>query len=95
MRTAVGPFLIEIPPNVATMATITNLIISADLSYADIYISAIDGVEAAVKLLVKRKGEIAKTLSKQLITHRTPQLRFHVDEKGQELNRLDEILKSL
>ena len=69
--------------------------VSTDVSYADVYVSAITGGAEAVKFLTHRKGEMRAELAKQLQAHRAPVLRFHIDEEGEKVTKLERVLESL
>ena len=64
---------------------------AGDLSYAKIYISAIDGIESAkksVKGLESAQGYIRKQLGTRLHLRKSPELKFIADdsiEKGMDL----------
>ncbi len=79
-------------PRVAgKMLTVVNVKVSNDLSYAKVYISAIDGIDAAkrsVKGLESAQGYIRKQLGSRLHLRKSPELRFIADdsiEKGMDL----------
>ena len=95
LRTIVARQTIEIPPNLATIVAIANVKVSADLSYADIFVTAITGAEAAVKFLTARKGRMRAELARSLQAHRSPILRFHIDEEGERVRKLERVLESL
>ena len=87
-------------PRVSGMLSIIKVDVSNDLSYAKIYISAVEGIEVAreaVKGLKSASGFIRKRLGASLHLRKTPELKFIADdsiEKGFELfsklNRLAE-----
>lgn len=95
VRAIVGKHVVLIPPSMAMGVSVTQVRVSQDLQYADVYISAIQGVEAAMKHLKSRNRDIRKELSKQLTTYTIPQLRYKSDSRGEELSKLDELLNSL
>ncbi len=95
LRTIAARHAIEVPPNLATIVSIARVQVSGDLSYADVYVSAITGSEAAVKFLTHRKGEMRAELARHLQAHRAPLLRFHIDEEGERVTKLERVLESL
>ena len=96
IRKIAAVHVVEIPPGVATIVNVTRVTVSPDLHYADIFITAVSGVENAVSELNKRKSVIRHDLSRELASLYTiPSLRFHVDKKSQELSRLDELLDKI
>ena len=78
-------------PRVSDMLSIVKVDVSGDLSYAKIYISALEGEEVAkesVKGLKAASGFIRRRLGESLRLRKTPELRFVADasiEKGFEL----------
>lgn len=78
-------------PRISDMLTVLKVEVSGDLSYAKVYISAIDGIETAknsVKGLQNAQGYIRKQLGRRLHLRKSPQLKFIADnsiEKGMEL----------
>ncbi len=95
IRTLAAGYAIQIPPTTANIVSIADVKVSSDLSYADIFVSAITGAPAAVKFLASKKGAMRKTLAAQMRTHRVPILRFKVDTETARVTKLDEILESL
>lgn len=78
-------------PRIHPMLTVVKVEVSGDLSYAKIYISAIEGIEAAkssVKGLESAQGYIRKQLGTRLHLRKSPELNFIADdsiEKGMDL----------
>jgi ribosome-binding factor A len=95
VRTVVARVAVGIPPNTAMGVSITQVRLSDDLQYADVFVSAISGVEAAVKHLQSHLRDIKKELGRQLTTYTVPMLRFRTDTRGEELQKLDTLLSSL
>lgn len=78
-------------PRISGMLTVVKVEVSGDLSYAKIYISAMEGLEQAkssVKGLDSAKGYIRKQLGSRLHLRKSPELKFIADnsiEKGMDL----------
>ena len=78
-------------PRVSGMLTVVKVDVSNDLSYAKIYISAMEGLETAknsVKGLQNAQGYIRKQLGARLHLRKSPELKFIADnsiEKGMDL----------
>lgn len=78
-------------PRINGMLTVVKVDVSGDLSYAKIYISAIEGIEAAkssVKGLESASGYIRKQLGSRLHLRKSPELKFIADDsisKGMDL----------
>lgn len=78
--------------------TVTDVIVSNDLSYATVYVTFFDdrGVPTErVEVLNKAKGFIRTQLSKRLTTYKTPEIRFIYDNSLNAGARIDEILKKI
>jgi ribosome-binding factor A len=96
IRGIIGRFTVEVPPDVARIVTVTRVDVSRDMSYADIYLTAVDGVDRAVVFFDRRAKDIRVALARELRTlHRQPILRFKRDERSEELTALDRILGGL
>jgi ribosome-binding factor A len=78
-------------PRVSGMLSVVKVDVSSDLSYAKVYVSAIEGIEVAkesVKGLKAASGFIRKRLGSSLHIRKTPEFTFIADdsiEKGFEL----------
>ncbi len=78
-------------PRINDMLTVIKVDVSGDLSYAKVYISAIEGIEVAkssIKGLESASGYIRKQLGTRLHLRKSPELRFIADdsiEKGMDL----------
>ena len=91
VREIIAPVLRECPPDCGIVA-MTEVGVSSDLSFATVYVTALKNPDAALKFLESRKHEFQKRLAR-LETHKTPTLRFRLDRRSEEGNRLDELLK--
>lgn len=85
-------------PRVSGMLSVVKVDVSSDLSYAKVYVSAMEGIEVAkqsVKGLKAASGFIRSRLGTSLHLRKTPELKFVADdsiEKGMELfNKLKDI----
>lgn len=88
-------------PRVSGMLTVVKVDVSNDLSYAKVYVSAVEGIEVAkesVKGLKAASGFIRKRLGSNLHLRKTPELKFIADdsiEKGMNLfNKIKDIEKN-
>ncbi len=95
IRRIIARFLIEIPPTVAMGVTITELKLSPDLQYADVYVSAIKGTPEAIELLKSKKGAMRKAIATDVNAHSVPTLRFRADDRGEKADALDRLIESL
>ena len=80
-------------PRISGMLTVVKVSVTNDLSYAKVYVSAMEGMEAAkasVKGLTAAQGYIRHELGRRLHLRKCPELRFIADdsiEKGFALCR--------
>ena len=83
-------------PRVPVFTSITDVTVSSDFNYADLYVSVLaqdkDKQAEAVEALNSAKGFLRKTLSQRLKLRVTPELRFHLDDSFDKGQRIDEIL---
>lgn len=90
-------------PRLTGLVTISNVKVSSDLGYADIYVTVLEPDEQAVnaeqgmlkenhldslKVLNNAAGFLRTELSRDLKTRTTPRLRFHYDEVVAHGNRM-------
>ena len=84
-------------PRVAgKMLTVVRVDISGDLSYAKVYVSALEGLDTAkqaVKALKNAQGYIKNHVSKALHLRKTPELNFVADNSIEEGMKIDKILR--
>ena len=80
-------------PRSQGMLTVVRVDVSNDLSYAKVYVSAMEGIETAklaVKGLTSATGYIRREVGKKLHLRKTPELKFVADnsvEQGVEIFR--------
>lgn len=70
-------------PRISGMLTVVKVDVSKDLSYAKVYISALEGIARAqqsVQGLNSASGYIRRELSKQLHLRKSPELKFIADD---------------
>lgn len=79
---------------------VTDVNVDRELSYANIYVSALEGMERKDEVLAglnSAKDFIRKYLSKQISLRSFPQLRFYWDatpEKADQIERLFALIKT-
>ena len=92
-------FLQEISDPRLEGVNITSVDLDREVSYADIYVSALDGSDRKkdiMSALKKASGFIRSQLAVSISHLRTfPQLRFHWDPIPERVDRLDEIFAEL
>lgn len=78
--------------------TITDVKVDRELTYADIYVSAIEGSERADEILTgleSANGYIRRILAKQIELRTFPRLRFHWDPTPERAEHIERIIASL
>ena len=74
--------------------TITDVVVSNDHSYADVYVSFLgkkERNEAGLKALNRAKGFIRTELARSMTTRRVPELTFKLDNTLEKATRLENI----
>ncbi len=95
LRTLVAKFTVQIPPDTALGVSITEVKLSTDLQYADVYVSAIQGLPEAIEFLKSKTGAIRKVIASEVNAHSVPTMRFRADNRGEKADKLDRLIESL
>jgi len=77
---------------------VTDVKIDKELAYADVFVSAIEGVERSVDVLAgleSASGFLRRTLSARVELRAFPRLRFHWDVTPENADRIEKILAEL
>ena len=84
----------DFPKN--AMITITKVKTSADLRYADVFISILPAEKdvEVEKILKENIYFIQGKLNKKLHLKPLPRIKFVVDRSGEDMERIDEIIKN-
>jgi len=87
----------EVNDPMVAMATITDVKVSNDHSYATVYVSFMGNANrtGGIKALERAKGFIRSELAKRLDIRRTPELLFKIDEAEERGRRIDEIIEQI
>ncbi|HRH92968.1 MAG TPA: ribosome-binding factor A [Candidatus Peribacteria bacterium] len=94
IRSIVGGVAREIPPDVAQIVSITEVVVSPDVAHATVYVTALTNAKEASDWLHRNAGRKVKPLiAKQLNIYTVPSLRFVVDTRPEKANRIDELLR--
>lgn len=78
--------------------TVTDVKVDRELSYADIYLSAVEGQERereALEGFNSASGFIRRELAEQIELRVFPRLRFHWDVTPERADRLEQLIASL
>ncbi|KAF0110242.1 MAG: ribosome-binding factor A [Chloroflexi bacterium] len=78
--------------------TVTGVSVDREFSYAEIYVSAVEGVSRAKEVLQgleSATGFIRKTLSDRIELRSFPRLRFHWDVTPEKADRIEQLIASI
>ena len=84
-------------PRVSKLLSIIKLDLSGDMSYATVYVSAIEGYEKtveSVKGLKSAAGYLRRELGARLKLRKTPELRFIADDSIEHSAKISKIIES-
>lgn len=84
-------------PRVSKLLSIVKVDVSGDLSYATVYVSAIEGYEKtveSVKALKNAAGYIRRELGARLTLRKVPELRFIADNSIEKSTEISKIINS-
>lgn len=85
-------------PRISSLLSIVKINVSGDLSYATVYVSAIEGSEAtaqSVKGLKSAAGYLRRELGSRLSLRKVPELRFVADDSIERSAHISCIINSL
>lgn len=83
-------------PKVSKMTTISDVRVSSDLSYADVYVSVMGTMwekGQTMEGLENAKGFIKKGIANSLRIRQIPEIRFHLDETIEHGIYMDALIK--
>ena len=84
-------------PRISSLLSIVKINVSGDLSYATVYVSAIEGKEAtiqSVKGLKNASGYLRRELGSRLSLRKVPELRFIADDSIEISANISRIVNS-
>ena len=98
IKIALSELLREIKdPRVSKLLSIVKVDVSADLSYATVYVSAIEGFEttvSSVKALKGASGYLRRELGAKLTLRKIPELRFMADDSIEQSANISRIIEN-
>ena len=98
IKIALSELLREVKdPRVSKLLSIVKVDVSGDLSYATVYISAIEGFEstvASVKALKGASGFLRRELGARLKLRKVPELRFVADDSIEQSANISRIIEA-
>lgn len=78
--------------------SITDVTVDRELSYADIYVSAVEGIsrsEEVISGLESASGYLRKQLAERVQLRIFPRLRFHWDVTPEHADRIEQLLSEI
>ncbi len=84
-------------PRVSKLLSVVKVDVSADLSYASVYVSAIEGIEKtqeSVKALKNAAGYIRRELGARMKLRKVPELKFIADNSIEKSSQISKIIES-
>ncbi len=98
IKLALADILREVKdPRVSKLLSIVKLDVSGDMSYAKVYVSAIEGsekTEESVKALKNAAGYVRRELGSRLKLRKVPELRFVADDSIEISANISRIVNS-
>ena len=98
IRLTLSSLLREIKdPRVSRLLSIVKVDVSGDLSYATVYVSAIEGSEKTAESVKAHKnaaGFLRRELGSKLKLRKVPELRFVADDSNEQSANISRIIKS-
>lgn len=78
--------------------SVTDVTVDRELAYAEIYVSAVEGVQRSAEILAGLKhaqGFIRRELAHRINLRTFPRLRFHWDPTSEHAENIDRLIASL
>ena len=98
IKIALSDLLREVKdPRISKLLSIVKVDVSGDLSYATVYVSAIEGFEAtvsSVKALKGASGFLRRELGARIKVRKVPELRFVADDSILQSANISKIIES-
>ncbi len=98
IKIALAELLREVKdPRVSRLLSIVKVDVSGDMSYATVYVSAIEGYEktvSSVKALKGAAGFLRRELGGRLKLRKVPELRFVADDSIEQSANISRIIES-
>jgi len=75
--------------------SLTQVHVSKDLSFAKIWVSAVNDIDGLVKEFQLQAKDIRMVLSKRIVARRVPSLYFVADKTEEKAERIDKLLEEI
>ena len=97
LRQQLAEMIIGVIPEELGLITVTEVIVSADIKNATVYISCLEKTsqKEVLNKLKEKTPEFQHTLGKLLAMRYIPKLSFKVDRGLEQINRVEEILEKV
>lgn len=85
-------------PRVTTMTTVTEVKVTRDLSYANVYVSVLGSKkekEESLKGLQNAKGFLRSEIGKKVDLRHVPEPVFHLDETLEHASHIEKLIKKV
>lgn len=94
IREVIGDALAELKDPRVGFVTVTDVRTSADMSHAQVWVSALDGGlrERTLAGLASAHGYLQRRVAAELGLKRTPVLSFHYDDTAERAQRISELI---
>lgn len=92
VREVVAPLLHDCP-SACGIVSLTEVEVSADLSFATCYVSALQKPEEALSFLQSQIPALQMRLGGVLQIHRVPRIRFRIDPRTERGSRIEHLLE--
>ena len=90
--------LMEVSDPRLTSVSITKVKVDRELAFANIYVSSLEGSQAADEIIAGLKhanGYLRSELAHRIEIRHTPRLRFYWDPSPEHADRIDQLIASL
>ncbi len=81
--------------NIFWIITITDIVISSDLSYLDVWVSAFKNTEILAKTLAKHNHGIQSRYNKAISIRKLPKIRYRYDSKWEVGQKICETINKV
>ncbi|MDD3144863.1 MAG: ribosome-binding factor A [Candidatus Gracilibacteria bacterium] len=81
--------------NIFGIITITDIVISSDLSYLDVWVSAFKNTEILAKTLATHNHGIQSKYNKAIGIRKLPKIRYRYDSKGEVGQKICEAINKV
>lgn len=84
-------------PRISALLSVVKVDVSGDLSYAKVYVSAIEGMEKTNESVIGLKsaaGFLRRELGSRLSIRKTPELRFVADDSIEQSAKISKIINN-